>query len=92
MASANEVLKVKSSTPPKQFGYSLSQVIRVNRSNIIIQAVGAGAINQAMKGVVEANKLLACSGLQVAVLPSFCDITEGDKTITGMRFLVEVRG
>ena len=91
MESNTIVLKVKNSTPSKEFGFSLAQIAKENKGNITVQVVGAGALNQATKGVIEANRCLASNGIQLISIPAFCDIEEGEKTITGIRLNIEVR-
>ena len=44
-----------------------------------LQAIGAGALNQAIKGIVIAKGFVAESGLDLVCIPAFTDVTvEGD--------------
>ena len=56
-----------------------------------VQAVGAGAVNQAVKAVAVAISFLGQDGLDVICLPIFVEVQmkKGDRT--GIRLIVEKR-
>lgn len=54
-----------------------------------MQAIGAGAINQAIKAVSVARGMTAPNGYYLVVVPSFCDVEIGGETKTGMKLLVQ---
>lgn len=56
-----------------------------------VQAIGAGAVNQAVKAIVIAKGYLAEEGLHIICTPSFVDIDIDDQERTAIRFLVEPR-
>lgn len=45
-----------------------------DRKNVEMQCVGAGAVNQAIKGIAIARGFLTPVGIEIAALPSFADI------------------
>lgn len=47
---------------------------------IILRAIGAGAVNQAIKGVIEARQDLARSGEDLFVRPGFTTVRGNDGT------------
>ncbi len=79
-----EILKVKKSSPSKKLGKFIYMKI-LEEGNIALQVIGAGAVSQAVKAVIEANKLLASKAQSVSIVPSFEDIVEEDFTTTGIR-------
>lgn len=57
-----------------------------------VQAIGAGAVNQAVKALVLAKGYLAADGLDVIFVPEFVDVEIDGKTRTAIRLVVELRG
>ena len=69
-----EALKVSSKSNPNSVAGALAGVVR-EQGSAEIQAVGAGAINQAVKAIAIARGFLAPSGYDMIVVPSFADVT-----------------
>ena len=85
-----EVLKVSSKSSPNSVAGALAGVIRENGS-AEIQAIGAGAINQAIKAVAITRGFLAPTGTDLIVIPAFTDTKIGDEHRTAIRLVVEPR-
>ena len=73
-----EVLKVSTKSNPNSVAGALAAIIK--EKNIVeIQAVGAGAINQAIKAIAIARGFVAPSGRDIVCVPAFTDIEiDGD--------------
>ena len=56
-----------------------------------VQAIGAGAVNQALKAVTIARGFLELDGINVVLVPSFTDVDIGGQQRTAMRLSVEPR-
>jgi stage V sporulation protein S len=56
-----------------------------------IQAIGAGAVNQALKAIAIATGFLALDGLDVVCIPTFADVDIGGQERTALRITVEPR-
>ena len=56
-----------------------------------IQAVGAGAVNQAVKAIAISRGFLSPVGIEIVCIPSFADITIDGENRTAIRFSVEPR-
>lgn len=56
-----------------------------------VQAIGAGAVNQAIKAITIARGYLLEEGKDIACVPSFVDIMIEGSERTALRILVEVR-
>lgn len=54
-----------------------------------VQAIGAGAVNQAVKAIVIAKGYLAEEGVHIACVPSFVDVDIDDQERTAIRFVIE---
>lgn len=85
-----EVLKVSAHSNPKAVAGALAAVFR-QAGKVEIQAVGAGAVNQAVKAVAIARGFIAPNGVELVMIPSFSEISIGGEERTAIRFLVEAR-
>jgi stage V sporulation protein S len=56
-----------------------------------VQAIGAGAVNQAIKAVALANSYLKNDGINVVCIPEFVDVEIEDKVRTAIKMVVEPR-
>ena len=70
-----ETLKVSSKSNPNGVAGAIANVIRDGKS-VEIQAVGAGALNQAIKALAIARGFVAPSGKNLICIPAFTDISE----------------
>jgi len=85
-----EVLKVSSNSQPKSVAGALAAVLRGN-SSAELQAIGAGAVNQAVKAIAITRGFVAPSGIDLIVIPAFAEIIiDGDER-TAIKFIVEPR-
>lgn len=86
-----EILKVSSKSNPNSVAGAIAAIIK-EESRIYVQAIGAGAINQAIKAIVIARGFAAPQGLNLIAIPSFVTLDfeeEGEKT--AIRFIIEDR-
>lgn len=85
-----EVLKVSSKSNPNSVAGALAGVLR-ERGIAEIQAIGAEALNQAIKSIAIARGFVAPSGMDLVCIPAFTDIEiEGDKK-TAIKLIIEPR-
>ena len=54
-------------------------------------AIGAGAVNQAIKAIAISRGYVVPAGLDLVCIPSFIDLSLDGQERTGIRLLVEVR-
>lgn len=85
-----EVLKVSANSKPVSVAGAIAGVIRAQQ-RVEVQAIGAGAINQAIKAIAISRGYVAAGGIELVCIPSFMDITIGGEERTGIRLIVEVR-
>lgn len=83
-----EVIKVSSKSSPNAVAGALAGVIR-EKGSVEIQAIGAGAINQAVKGVAIARGFLAPNGMDLVCIPAFTEITIDGDNRTAIKLIVE---
>lgn len=54
-----------------------------------VQAIGAGAVNQAMKALILATGYLRLDGIHISCVPEFAEVTIEDKVRTAIKLVVE---
>ena len=85
-----EVLKVSTKSNPNSVAGALAAIIK--EKNIVeIQAVGAGAINQAVKAIAIARGFVAPSGRDIVCVPAFTDIEIDGEERTAIKLIVQPR-
>ncbi len=85
-----EVLKVSGKSRPSSVAGAIAGVVR-QANRVEIQAIGAGATNQAIKAVAIARGYLISSGIDIVCIPAFIDVTIDDEERTAIKLLVERR-
>ena len=85
-----EVLKVSTKSNPNAVAGALAAIIK--EKNIVeIQAVGAGAINQAIKAIAIARGFVAPSGKDIVCIPAFTDIEIDGEERTAIKLIIQPR-
>lgn len=85
-----EILKVSSNSKPNSVAGALAISIKEN-GNAELQAIGAGALNQAIKAVAIARGFVAPSGVDLVCIPAFTDVTIDGEERTAIKLIVESR-
>jgi stage V sporulation protein S len=84
------IIKVSARSRTAAVAGAIAGVIReANRAEV--QAIGAGAVNQALKAIVIAKGYLAEEGVEVVCVPSFVEVSIDDQERTAIRIMVEPR-
>lgn len=85
-----DVLKVSANSQPKLVAGALAAVIRDN--NVAeIQAVGAGAVNQAVKAIAITRGFVAPNGIDLVAIPAFAEVTIDGEERTAIKFFIQPR-
>jgi stage V sporulation protein S len=85
-----DVLRVSAQSKPKSVAGALAAALRVNVS-AEVQAVGAGAVNQAVKAIAITRGFVAPNGIDLVVIPAFAEIMIDGEERTAIKFIVEQR-
>ena len=85
-----EVLKVSARSRPSAVAGAIAGVVRES-GRAEVQAIGAGATNQAVKAVAIARDYLLETGIEAICLPAFIDVTIDNEDRTAIRMIVEPR-
>ena len=85
-----EILKVSSHSSPNSVAGAIAGVIREQRA-VEVQAVGAGAANQAIKSIAIARGYLAPIGVDLICIPAFANIQIDGEERTAIKLICEQR-
>jgi len=83
-----DVIKVAGNSRTSAVAGAIAGVFREHRY-AEVQAIGAGAVNQAIKALILATKYLEKDGLHVAFIPHFSDVEIEGKVRTAVKMCVE---
>lgn len=83
-------LKVSSKSSPASVAGAIAGMIK-DGVVVDIQAVGAGAVNQAIKAIAISRGFLSPVGIEVVCIPSFADIVIDGEYRTAIKIAVEPR-
>ena len=85
-----ENLKISSKSNPNAIAGAIAGVIK-EKKRVELKAIGAGALNQAVKGIAIARGFVAPLGIDLICIPAFDGITIGGEEKTGIKLIVEPR-
>ena len=85
-----ETIKVSSKSDPNRVAGALANIFR-DKEEVEVQAIGAGALNQAVKGVAIARGFVAPSGKNLVCTPAFIDITIDGEERTAIKLIVKTK-
>jgi stage V sporulation protein S len=83
-----DMIKVSANSRTSAVAGAIAGVIREHH-RAEVQAIGAGAVNQAMKALVLATGYLKNDGIYVTCVPEFADVTIEDKVRTAIKLVIE---
>lgn len=85
-----EILKVSAKSNPKSVAKALALLLR-REGKAELHAVGAGAVNQAVKAAAVARGLVAPNGIDAVIIPAFMDLEIDGEEKTGVKLIVQAR-
>lgn len=85
-----DALKVSGHSNPKMVAGAIAAFLRESNS-VEIQAVGAGAVNQAVKAIAITRGFVAPNGIDLVAIPAFSEISIAGEDRTAIKFIVEAR-
>ena len=83
-----ELIKVSANSRTSAVAGAIAGIIREHK-HAEIQAIGAGAINQAVKALVLATGYLRNDGINVACVPEFAEVSIEDKIRTAIKLVID---
>jgi stage V sporulation protein S len=84
------IIKVASNSRSTAVAGAIAGVMR-ERDNVDVQAIGAGAVNQAVKAVAIARGYLELDGIDIVCIPLFVEVVIEGKERTAVRLHIQRR-
>jgi stage V sporulation protein S len=84
------IIKVSARSRTASVAGAIAGVIRES-GRAEVQAIGAGAVNQALKAIAIATGYMSEEDVEVVCVPSFVEVMIDDQERTAVRILVEPR-
>lgn len=85
-----DMIKVSANSRTSAVAGAIAGVIREHK-RAEVQAIGAGAVNQAVKALALATGYLNEDGIHIVCTPEFADVTIEDKIRTAIKLVIVVR-
>ena len=85
-----EVLKISSKSNPNSVAGAIAGLVK-EAQRAEMQAIGAGALNQAVKAIAIARGFVAPAGVDLVCIPAFAEGQVGGVDRTGIKLIVESR-
>jgi stage V sporulation protein S len=83
-----DILKVSAKSRSTAVAGAIAGVVRES-GHAEVQAIGAGAVNQAVKAVAIARGYLAEDGIEIVCMPFFTEVMIGDQERTAIKLIVD---
>jgi len=85
-----DIIKVRAVSRTAAVAGAIAGIFRDNK-HAEVQAIGAGAVNQAVKAMVLARSFLAQDGIEVVFTPEFVNVEIEGKVRTAIKFVVDFK-
>jgi stage V sporulation protein S len=85
-----ELIKVAANSRSTAVAGAIAGVIR-ERGRVDVQAIGAGAVNQAIKAIAIARGYLELDGIDIVCVPTFSEVIIDGQERTAIRLAVKPR-
>ncbi|MGA2488650.1 MAG: stage V sporulation protein S [Anaerolineales bacterium] len=85
-----DIIKVSATSRTSAVAGAIAGVVREHK-RAEVQAIGAGAVNQAVKALVLATGYLKGDEIYVVCVPEFVDVQIEDKVRTAIKLVIEPR-
>ena len=85
-----ELIKVSATSRTSAVAGAIAGVIR-DHKHADVQAIGAGAVNQAVKAITLATTYLQQDGITISFVPEFVDVAIEDRVRTAVKFVIDSR-
>ncbi len=83
----NEILKISTKSNPNSVAGAIAGLIK-EKGRAEMQAIGAGALNQAIKAIAIARGFVAPSGINLICIPSFVEIQIDGEEKSAIKLIV----
>ncbi|MGQ9555836.1 MAG: stage V sporulation protein S [Anaerolineae bacterium] len=85
-----DIIKVSARSRSTSVAGAIAGVVRENK-RAEVQAIGAGAVNQAVKAAAIARGYLALDGIDIICIPAFAEVVIDEQERTAVKLIIEPR-
>ena len=85
-----DIIKVRAVSRTAAVAGAIAGIFR-DMKHAEVQAIGAGAVNQAVKAMVLAKNFLAQDGIDVVFTPEFVNVEIDGKVRTAIKFVIDIK-
>ncbi len=85
-----DMIKVSAKSRSTAVAGAIAGVIRESQ-HVEVQAIGAGAVNQAVKAIAIARSYLERDALDIVTVPTFAEVDINGQERTAVRFIIQAR-
>lgn len=82
------ILKIKSESNSSSVAGAMVASLKENKK-VELTAIGAGAVNQAVKAIAIARGFIAPSGINLSCIPAFIEVEVENQERSGMKFILK---
>ena len=83
-----DTIKVSATSRTAAVAGAIAGIIRAHK-HAEVQAIGAGAVNQAVKALVLATRYLKEDGINITCVPEYANISINDQVRTAIKLVVD---
>lgn len=83
-----EKLKISSKSNPNSIAGAIAGNVK-EYGKVELEVIGAGALNQAIKGIAIARGFVAPSGINLVCIPAFCEVEVEGSSRTGIKLIIK---
>ena len=83
-----EIMKISSKSNPNSVAGAIAGNIK-DHNRVEIEAIGAGALNQAIKAIAIARGYVAPGGIDLICIPAFCEVDIEGESRTGIKLIIK---
>ena len=84
------MLRISTKSNPNSIAGAIAGLVK-EKGRAEMQAIGAGALNQAVKAVAIARGFVAPAGVDLVCIPAFADVEVEGENRTGIKLIIESR-
>ncbi len=84
------IIKVKAVSRTAAVAGAIAGIFR-EQKHAEVQAIGAGAVNQAVKAMILAKNFLSQDGIEVVFTPEFVNVEIDRKIRTAIKFVIDIK-
>ncbi len=85
-----DILKISTKSNPNSVAGAIAGLIK-EKGKAEMQAIGAGALNQAIKAIAIARGFVAPAGVDLVCVPAFTEVRIDEEERTGIKLCIEPR-